>query len=513
MGDSRRWRLAVFLLAPLLVGAAVGALLLSGLLGSAGASPAPLSHRFRDVASLHGIEGPQRGLPPCGFNAAGAAWGDADADGDLDLFLPRQEGPSRLWVQGRDGHFDERARVAGLDSTGIATAAAFADFDDDGDQDLYVGAVGPDQLYRNDGHGRFTDIAFLAGTKDPGTAKAVAWADFDGDGRLDIHVATGHNCVGDPLPAPNRLYRNLGSARFAEASDLLPAAPASGVTLDAVWLDYDADGDPDLFLGNDDLEGQGSALLANTGRGFRDISAESGAGLERFTMGVAAGDLDGDGRPDLVSTDIGREGLLVQDAAGVFAERARERGFGRERVASGRKSITWGIALADLDNDGDLDAFVAGGDLGLERGRQDDALYLNRGEGSFAAFTVSAPGSGRTVAPADWDRDGDVDLLVAQLGGPPLLLENRRARGHWIELRLVGRDSVRDACGAQVRLRAGGHDQWRQVECRTGDRVLHFGIGGERRVDRLQIAWPSGRRQSAGPLAADRLHTVFEPHP
>lgn len=510
MGQSRRLRTAVFLLAPPLAGVIV-ALLLAAALGSARAEPAPPTSLFRDVAALRGIHGPQAGISTCAFNAAGAAWGDADGDDDLDLFLPRQEGASRLWAQRSDGTFADHARRSGLDLAGIATAAAFGDYDEDGDQDLYVGGAGPDQLFQNDGRGHFTDVALLAGTQNLGTAMAVSWVDFDGDGRLDVHVANGDNCTDDPPPAPNRLYRNVGNGRFADVSGLLPLTAASGITLDAVWLDYDFDGDQDLYLGNDDLDGQGNALLANTGRGFRDVSERAGAGLSRFTMGVAAGDIDGDGRPDLTSTDIGREALLVGDAAGGFAEQAQERGFGRERVAGGRESITWGVALADFDLDADLDAFAAGGALGSERSPHDDALYLNDGDGRFDSFTVPAPGSGRSVAPADFDRDGDIDLLVAQLGGSPMLLENRRARGHWIELRLLGSNSVRDACGAQVRLLAAGRQQWRQVECRTGDRVLHFGLGAQRRVDRVQIAWPSGRRQILGPLAADRLQTVVEP--
>lgn len=503
-------RLMLFLITPPLVGALAGGVLLQ-LRDRADADTAPISHSFRNVARAEGLHGVQTGIPPCGLNAAGAAWGDVDGDRDLDLFLPRHEGPSQLWLQ-RDDGFHERAGRAGLDLAGIATAAAFADFDSDGDQDLFVGGIGPDQLYENDGGGSFTDVTFFAGTDDPGPAKGAAWADFDGDGRLDLHVANGENCTADPRPAPNRLYRNLGRGRFADVSRLLPSPAASGLTLDAVWFDADADRDPDLYLGNDDLDGQGNALLLNTGDVFRDVSQLSGADLSGFTMGVAAGDLDGDGSPDLVSTDIGRESLLLQLAPGRFSEQAEERGFGRDRARSGEQSITWGVALADFDNDADLDAFAAAGALGLDRGPQEDALYENLGGGAFRGFEVPLPGSGRTVAPADWDRDGDVDLLVAQLNGPAALLENRgRPRKHWLELRLIGRASPRDACGATLILHADGRRQWRQVECRTGDHVVHFGLGSAPNAARLQITWPSGTVQRLERVGADSLRTITEP--
>ncbi|MEX2448621.1 MAG: CRTAC1 family protein [Solirubrobacterales bacterium] len=505
-----RRRTLIFLLWPPLAGLAVGAVL-SLTFSAVDANTAPVTHRFRDVAVAHGIVTRQRGLPPCGLNAAGVAWGDVEGDGDLDLFLPRQLASNQLWVQGPSGDFEERGRAAGVDLGDLATSAAFADYDNDGDQDLFVGANGPDHLYKNLGNGTFSEVTFLSGTSDLGQASSAAWADYDGDGRLDLHVANGFNCAADPSPAPNRLYRNAGGDRFEDVSALLPARPASGVTLDALWLDFDRDGDQDLYLGNDNLNERGNALLANSGGRFHDVSQTAGADLSRFTMGVAAGDVDGDGNLDLVSTDIGREALLLSGGAGRFDERATEAGFGRER-AGGAESITWGTVLADFDNDTDLDAYSAAGALGLGSKPQDDALYENLGEGGFRPLTVSAPRAGRTVAPADWDGDGDVDLAVAQLDGPLLLLENRGPRSaHWLELRLLGRVAPRDACGARVILRAAGRRQVRAVECRAGDRAVHFGLEGESRIESVRVEWPSGRRQVLRSLRADRLLRVVEP--
>jgi hypothetical protein len=524
--SSRRRRRA---LVPLILGAGVALLAIgvSGLGGGGGEARAETTDAFRDVASRRGLSTTQPAVGSCGFNAAGAAWGDVEGDGDLDLFLPRQQGGSQLWLQGPSGGFDEGAGEAGLRELGVATAAAFADYDNDGDVDLYVGAAGPDQLLDNDGSGSFEPRPLhLTPSSDPlapgglvagGAAPttAVSWSDFDGDGNLDLLATRGGNCEDEPAPAQNQLYRGLGDGRFEDASRLLPEQPSGGVTLDAVWFDADADGAQELYLGNDDLNDRANALLTpgtSASSRFEDLSAASGAGISRFTMGVAAGDLDGNELPDLVATDIGREALLLQTAPGRFAERAEQLGFGRELAHDDSPSITWGVALADFDNDADLDVYTAGGALGRDSDAQDDALYVNDGSGAFEQRRVPAPGSGRVVAPADWDRDGDVDLLVAQLGAQPLLLENRApAARHWLELTLVGKSSARQACGAVVTLRAGGERQWRSVDCRSGEPTLHFGLGEARRARSLQVRWPSGLLQEIDSRRADRRHLIDEP--
>ena len=501
-------RRAAMLLAPLLVGAALGALIR---VADAGSGRAETSLRFRNVAAELGVVTRHRAVPGCGANAAGAAWGDVEGDGDLDFFLPQQERRSELWVQGRDGSFRERGRTAGIVGPPLATSAAFADYDDDGDQDIYVGSLAANQLYENDGGGTFQEVPFSA-TADPGPAMSVSWIDFDRDGHLDLFVANGNNCFEDPPAAPNRLYRQRPDGSFSDRSRLLPAGPSGGVTLDAVWLDSDGDGDDDLYLANDDLNGRPNALLANEdGRAFGDRSDGTDTRLSRSSMGAAAGDVDGDATLDLAVTDIGREALLVADGNSSYTEVSEDAGFGREKVASGESSITWGLAFADFDNDADLDAFAAGGALGLERARHDDALYENSGGGRFVRFDVPAPGSGRSVAPADWDRDGDVDLLVGQINARPLLLRNRgRPRGHWVQLVLRGTSSAAEACGAVVRAFADDREQLRQIECRSNERTVHFGIGAATEVERVTVSWPSGARQTLGPLRANRRYLLTE---
>ena len=350
----------------------------------------------------------------------------------------------------------------------------------------------------------------LAGDIDEGHSTAVSWADFDADGDLDLHVSNGNNCTGELTPWPNSLLRNQGDGTFEDASALLPDSPSHGVTLDSLWVDYDLDGDQDLYVGNDEIGAVPNGLIRNDGAaGFVDASAASESGILRSTMGLASADVDADGNFDIAATDIGRAALLLGRDARSFGEQAEELGFGRESAGEG-ESITWGIAFADFDSDGDEDAYAAAGGLGFDPGAP-DLLHLNDGTGRFSTEEVAAAGSGRGVATADFDADGDVDVAVGQLGGLLLLLANAAPiSGNWLELRLVGRESARDACGAIVRISADGEEQLRQVSCRAGSKDVHVGLGDADFAD-VTIEWPSGRTQTLDGLEANQLRVVREP--
>ena len=438
-------------------------------------------------------------------------------DGLLDLFLPQYGGPSRLWVaRGRPDRFRLEAAGRGIADAGFATGAVFADYDNDGDQDLYVVRHGLNSLYENDGRGHFRDIARLVGVADPGRGSSAAFADFDRDGRLDLYVANGDNC-GRPVAAPDRLYRNRGG-RFEDVTrDLHGSDAGEGIGLQAAWLDYDRDGDPDLYLANDHLGFRGNELWRNDGGSkgrwrFTAVGASSGADLRLSSMGLAIGDLDRDGRTDLAVSDEGPPQALLNGG----------RGFERASIGLPGSVPLWGLVAADFDNDGREDVFAAAGALGLRAGRHRDRLYLAADDG-FAEVGERAgladPGRGRGVAAADFDRDGRLDLLVARLGQAPLLYRNlgTRKRRHWLELRLVGSRSARDACGARVSLELPrGRPLARVVDCgsqglgSSGERIVHFGLGRARRYRELAVAWPSGTRDSYGAGPTDRILTLPE---
>lgn len=469
-------------------------------------------------------------LPPgaqrtngCAGNAAGAAWADIDGDGVLDLYLPEPAGPGRLWIGASGGRFAARSlKTAGIPAL-PANAASFADFDGDGRPDLYLAARGHDRLLRNVG-GRFRDVTRMAGTVDPGPGTSVAWVDIDRDGRLDLYVSDGDNCR-TPRATPDRLYRNLGRGRFADVSRILARSGATtdGIGMQAVWADVDRDGDPDLYLANDHLGFRPNELWRNdgprpAGQSFTPIGRRSGAAVAISSMGAASGDLDGDGRLDLVVSDMNRAPLVLL---------RRGAGFVRRRLPAppgGRPTITWGVAAQDFNNDGAIDVLAAGGALGLDAEPQPDVLYLGDGHGDFTApgpqTGVGDPGRGRAVATADVDHDGLLDALVTRLGQAPLLLMNRGprlppGRRHWLELRLTGSGRARDPCGAVVRARHGRWHAVRVLSCgsdgaASSEHLIHVGLGAVDRVA-LTISWPSGRRQRLAVHAVDRLLSVREP--
>lgn len=479
--------------------------------------------RFEDVTREAGIALPHQPAG-CNANVAGAAWADVEGDGDPDLYLPQGLGPSRLWIDQGGGRYVERARAAGVADVPLATGASFADYDNDGDPDLYVTSRGENRLYENAGDGGFLDVTRIAGVGDRGAGTSAAWGDYDGDGRLDLYVANGDNCTA-PRAAPDRLYRNAGDGRFEDVTSLLRrgGATTEGVGLQVAWIDYDADGDQDLYLANDHLDFRGNELWRNDGPGqegwrFTPVGQAAGADLEVSSMGIGVGDLSGDGRPDLVVSDEGPPWVLA--AAGGDFRRARLPG-----PASRREPITWGVAVEDFDNDGHEDVLAAAGPMGARRAPQRDRLYLADGRGGFREVGrragVADAGWGRAVATADVNGDGLLDAAIARLGQPPLLLVNRGApagrRNGWLELRLRGTRSPADACGARVRVRVGGRTLMRWLACgsegfaSSSQRLVHFGLGRASRYEAIEIAWPSGTVQRLEAGRANRRLTVTEP--
>jgi len=533
-----------------------------------------------DVASAAGIDfvhengaSGARYMPET--TAGGVAWLDFDGDGRLDLYAVngnehpddgrRGSARNRLWRNRGDGSFEDVTGAAGVGDTGYGVGVAVGDYDNDGRPDIYVTNFGANVLYHNEGGGRFRDVTETAGAGGSAWSASATFVDVDADGLLDLWVCNyvrydatkscrtqGRAAYCSPKEfagEPDCLYRNLGGGRFEEIGERAGIAIGgmdAGKSLGVVALDYDDDGDQDVYVACDQVP---NLLFQNDGTGrFDEVGlladvAYSSEGAAQAGMGVDAGDIDLDGRIDIVVTNFSdeRSAHYRNEGGGFFQEVGLASGFGGATLPT----LGFGIVLFDRDLDGDLDVYIGNGHVldnaaELRPGQsfaQPDQLLENQdgvrfrdvsaGSGAcFARATVS-----RGVAAADFDEDGDDDLAVISAAGPLALLRNDAPRAHWIALRLEGRESSRDAYGARVVLTArrdssGGargaddrsEDFVRVAECRSGrsfasacDPRVRFGLGsGEVRVVEVDIRWPSGRRQSLADLEIDRTHVVVE---
>jgi hypothetical protein len=487
--------------------------------------------RFEDATSSAGLTTEHVATMDCAHYSAGAAWGDVDGDGLLDLYLPHEGAPGQLWIQQPGGSFVENAAARGvqnLDRHGIG--AVFADHDNDGDQDLYVVNDGPNRLYQNDGAGGFTDVTGSAGVGDPGAGSSASWGDYDGDGLLDLYVVNYFRCPEHRVD--DVLYHNEGDGTFTDVTALLQAeGPTNGLGFQAAWFDYDGDGDLDLFLANDHIgHTVPNVLWRNDGEGgplgwrFTNVSEASGMGVAMNSMGIGVADYDRDLDLDVAVSNIAPTKLFTNDGSGGFSDRAEAAGVARPRQRHGVLSTTWGLAFADLNNDTWEDLYVAGGSLSaIDPEPQPNALFVNAGDGTF--YDLSAPSSAddpevsRGIALADYDRDGRMDVYVVNQRGHPRLFRNvTTGGGHWLEVDLTGTTSNADGCGAWLEADLPrGATLVRQVFCGSvglgsgSDTLVHFGLGGATQVDELRIRWPSGTAQTLTGIAADQLLSIMEP--
>jgi hypothetical protein len=485
---------------------------------------------------------------------AGCVFFDYDGDGDLDIYLVNgRYHPEFSHVRGRrlanklvnalyrndgNGTFTDVTDAAGVGDRGYGMAAVAADYDNDGDTDLFVTNYGRDSLYRNNGGGTFTDVTETAGVGDSRWTVGASFFDFDRDGLLDLYV--GGYLLFDPdyrfyfaaeaFPGPlsyrgraDTLYRNRGDGSFENVTTAAGIGKPDGRAMGVAACDFDNDGDEDLYVANDRME---NYFFRNQGDGsFENVALATGTafgqnGEATSAMGPEFGDFDLDGHVDLFVPDMGYGCLYRNTGKGWFEEKSAHLGV----AAVLGQYTSWSGNFFDFDNDGWLDIFVVNGDAHHLEPEEDTLLLSRQGAGfeDVSARTgkgLEAKFVGRGSASGDFDNDGDLDLLVLNLNDRPRLLRNDVANSnHWLELRLVGTASNRDAVGARVRLTAGGRTQLRDVRTASGylsqsDPRLHFGLGSSAVVDRIEISWPSGTVQNLRKIDADRLLTVIEPEP
>ncbi len=493
----------------------------------------------------------------------GAAFLDLDADGDLDIYLlngaPTGPGatPSpglvnRLYRNSGAGTFVDETAGSGLGDDGYGMGCCAADVDNDGDLDVYVTNFGPNRYYENDlPAGRFVDRTVVAGVADSAFSTGCAFADVDADGFVDLYVANYHDfsyanhklCAegGSGLQlycgpesfdgVRDHLFHNQADGTFADETAARGLLSTAGKELGVVFGDIDLDGDTDLYLANDKTL---NFLYINDGGGyFEEIGLLAGVaynedGEVEAGMGVHLADYDGDLLPDLLVTNFQWETNTLYRNMGdtTFLDETFNAGFGRSSIPY----LSWGTRLFDVDNDGDRDAFIANGHLESDVEIYENAtfaqrnqLFLNDGNGRFEEF-VPIRGSAlderqvsRGAAFGDYDDDGDIDILVANVSDRPQLLRNDTVgAGHWLRLRLEGTHSNRSAIGARVTLKAGS--QQASAEVATGgsylsqsDLRLHFGLGSATVVDSLSVFWPSGLVQVLRHVAVDQQHVIREP--
>lgn len=532
------------------------------------AQDAAAAIRFRDVAESSGIrfvhtDGSSGGYFVVESVASGLGLIDADGDGHLDILflnggpLPGSPQPAvrptnQLYRNRGDATFTDITAGSGLDFDGYAMGCAVADYDNDGDEDVFITAYGPHRLFRNEGNGRFRDVTSSAGLEAAslpnGVGAGCAFLDYDRDGWIDLFV--GNYLICDPAEhevmtfknhavyanpraypsVPNRLFRNRGDGTFQDVSTPSGVGQHLGYAMGVCCADLDGDGWTEIYVGNDGME---NFLFHNQRDGtFREWGIRSGAAYDQFgdpqgTMGTNVGDYDGDGLPDLIVTAYQDQvSTLYRNLGGLqFTDVTVRTGAG----AGSRPLVTWGCGLVDFDNDGTRELFTAAGhlqdnveDYDRSSTYHQQSKLLKQQAGRFVDVTETAGdlatvrGIGRGAVFGDLNQDGKLDIVVQNARQRPnVYLNDTPETGHWVMLKLTGTRSNRSAIGAKVRLTAGGRTQIGEVLAGRGyqsaeDLRLHFGLGLVSAIDRIEVAWPSGQTNVWTHLAAERVLQLTE---
>lgn len=501
------------------------------------------------------------------MTGTGAAFGDYDGDGDLDLYFVNgwnldgfqgAEVPkSVLYRNDGKGKFVDVTDAAGVGRSGWGQGSFFVDYDNDGDQDLFLTFYGPDVLLRNEGGGKFSDVTAAAGLSDDGWSSGASFGDYDLDGDLDLYVPHYVDFELDRIPKPgesqyckfmgldvlcgprglpgqaDRFFRNNGDGTFTEVTQeagMVIAEPYFG--FQSLFIDFDDDGLPDIFVANDSTP---NFLWRNNGDGtFEDIALLAGVGYsedgrEQAGMGSTVTDFNEDGLMDLYVTNFSHDynTLYMGESPGFF----RDVSFLIKKNPT-RPWLGWATKFFDVENDGDRDLFVSNGHIYPEVDeaeigttyKQQNRLFLNESGKELDLAMDAGPGflekhSSRGAVVGDIDNDGDLDIAVVNMNDvPSILLNETKNLGNWIGIKLEGKKNNREGIGSKVRVVAGGKSHTEYVMGGSGylgthDRRAHFGLGDAESVESLEIVWPGKKVQKFSNLPVNRYIIVREDDP
>ena len=499
---------------------------------------------------------------PMEILGSGAVFFDYASDSDPDLYLVNgaplpgyiiTEVPVNcLYQNNGDGTFTDVTQIAGVGNKGYGHAGAVGDYNNDGYLDLYITNFGKNCLYRNNGDGTFTDVTDAAGVSDPRWSTGCSFADYDKDGNLDLYVVNyivfsfdkenpwcglkekgiRAYCKPDNFTAQSdTLYRNNGDGTFTDVTKSTGIHNPNGKGLGVAWGDYNNDGNPDIYVANDSTENLFYQNLGNgkfTEIGFMIGVALSENGAVENGMGTAFGDWDNDGWIDLTVTNY-------TDQTNTFYHNDGDGFFTDSTTTTKTAKITyqyvgWATAFVDIDNDGYEDVFVANGhlhdnlrELGQEGSYgQRNLLFQNMQDGTFTEVSQAlGPGMSledvsRGATFADYDLDGDIDILVTNSNTSPRLLRNDGGnRNNWFQIQLKAKNSSSDAIGARVKMTTGKLTQIREIKSGDGylsqrELKLHFGIGKHQVIDKIEVHWVSGAKQTVEDVTANQVLVLKE---
>ncbi|MEW5978778.1 MAG: CRTAC1 family protein [Acidobacteriota bacterium] len=552
------WRISVLKLSALILSvSALGMFAFSSVM----VPSAPI--RFRNVAAQWGLDFILEHHPTDRKHlvetmAGGVAAFDYDNDGWTDIFFSNGASVPDLKKKGRQDwnrlfrnegglKFRDVTESSGLTGSGYSTAAAAADFDNDGHIDLFVGGVRENKLYRNEGNGRFRDVSTVAGIGCGRWCEGAAWLDYNNDGRLDLFVVnylqwTSEFDVfcGDSIGKiraychprlfaglPNTLYRNEGNGKFTDVSDSAGIGKHVGKGMSAAIADYDQDGFIDVFVTNDKLP---NFLFHNKGDGtFEEVALEAGVALQDngvavSGMGMDFRDYSNDANSDIVFAALAGETfpIFLNLGKGLFSDAGQL----SQLALLTREKSGWSIGIYDFDNDGWKDLFTSNGHVNdtveafeAAKYKLTNSVFSNVRDGTFrdasvgSGFDLEPPRSHRGSAFADFNHDGKIDIVTVSLGEPVELWENRTGAPHsWLLVKLLGRKSNRDGIGAVVRIGTQVNHMTTAVGYMSSSHSgVHFGLGTARQAERIEIRWPSGTRQVLEHVTANRTVEVTEP--